>query len=134
MVGLTPLKGTPTAQIYPKTLYDVTAIVGLTGSVMGTVSVQLKTNMALKVTSNMLQMEVKTLNNDVSDAIGELGNMIAGGLKTDLEARGVKFDISIPTVIVGPGHSIGHLAGSESIFYPFFVNNEPFVIAVSVKI
>ena len=134
MLSLSPTPGTPTAQIYPKTLYDVTSIIGLAGGIMGTVSVQLKRAIALKVTTNMLQTPVTELNDDVRDAVGELGNMIAGGLKTGLEGKGICFDISIPTVIIGPGHQIGHMANSESIFYPFYIEKEPFVVAVSIKL
>jgi chemotaxis protein CheX len=134
MINMSPVKGTHTSQIYPVTMYDVTSIVGLTGSVMGTVSIQLKQKLALQVTSNMLQTQVTAINNDVSDAIGELGNMIAGGLKTELETKGISFNIAIPTVVLGTGHHLGHIQNAESIFYPFFVDNEPFVVSVSLKV
>jgi chemotaxis protein CheX len=134
MISITPVKGNPSPQIYPTTLYDVTAIVGLAGSVTGTVSVQLKKAIAMKITSNMLQMPVNDLTDDVRDAIGELGNMIAGGLKTELEGKGISFDISIPTVVMGQGHQIGHMANSESLFYPFYVGQDPLVVSVSIKV
>lgn len=133
MIALEPVRKNPTGIVIPKTLYDVTSIVGITGSVVGTISVQFKKALAIKVTANMLQSEVPDLNDDVRDAIGEVGNMIAGALKTELANKGINFDISIPTVVMGPGHSIGHVPGAESVFFPFGVESDSFVVTVSLK-
>ncbi len=134
MIFMSPLRGSPTAQLMPKTLYDVTAVVGFAGAVSGTVSVQFKSGLALKITSNMLQTPVTSLNADVSDAVGEVGNMIAGGIKTEMSNRGIHFDISLPTVVMGAGHSIGHTPGAEVLFFPFMIDNEPFIVSMCLKI
>ena len=133
MISMSPLRGTPTAQLLTKTLYDVTAVVGFAGSISGTVSVQFKSGLAMKVTSNMLQFPVTTLNEDVSDAIGEVGNMIAGGIKTELSNRGIHFDIALPTVVMGVGHSIGHTPGADVLFFPFMIDGEPFIVSMCLK-
>ena len=51
---------------------------------------------------------------DFTDAIGELTNMVAGNAKKDFP--GCSVSISLPSVIIGPGHSV-----SQSKACPFLV-------------
>jgi len=39
---------------------------------------------------------------DMADAVGELANILAGGVKANLDQRGVKAEISLPQVVHGP--------------------------------
>jgi chemotaxis protein CheX len=43
---------------------------------------------------------------EVSDVVGELANMVAGGAKAEMQDQGIDFKIGIPTVVVGDNHHI----------------------------
>jgi chemotaxis protein CheX len=84
----------------------ITGIIGLAGAYKGTLAVHFTQAMALKSISAMLGMECEELSDDMRDAIGEVANIIAGGLKTELSARGITFDLSLPTIIAGNNYSV----------------------------
>lgn len=84
----------------------ITGLIGLAGAYKGTLAVHFTQAMALKSISAMLGMECEELSDDMRDAIGEVANIIAGGLKTELSARGITFDLSLPTIIAGNNYSV----------------------------
>jgi chemotaxis protein CheX len=67
---------------------------------------------------------------DFSDAIGELANMIAGGAKKHL---GANANITVPSVIIGPGHQIARLSGVPCIVIPCSTPAGDFAVEVNVK-
>ncbi|MCP4590248.1 MAG: chemotaxis protein CheX [bacterium] len=83
---------------------DVSAIIGLSGDVVGSVAICLKMDTAIKTASKFSGMELTQEHEDFADALGELANMVAGGAKAKFE--GLNASISLPNVIVGPGHSV----------------------------
>ena len=52
---------------------SITGMVGLAGTHKGVLAVHFPRQLALAVTSNFLGMEVTEINEDVQDAIGEIG-------------------------------------------------------------
>ncbi|MGW8324905.1 MAG: chemotaxis protein CheX, partial [Desulfobacterales bacterium] len=85
---------------------DVSGIIGFTGEQNGTVSVTFDELCILKVVSNMFGEEMKELNDEVTDAVGEITNMISGQARKELEEMGRLFHGAIPTVITGKNHKI----------------------------
>ncbi len=77
--------------------------IGIAGSLEGTVSIYMSEKIACEIVSKMLYMEIEELNSDVKDGIGELLNMIAGGMKNRIGGPDKEhpFDISIPTTVRG---------------------------------
>jgi chemotaxis protein CheX len=133
MIHLPVKAGVPTSQVYPATLFDVSAVIGVTGDISGTITVQMKQKAALMITSAMLQTPANELSAEVGDAVGELGNMIAGSIKNEMSAKGMDFNISIPAVVTGAGHFIGTTTNAEAVLHPFFVQNEPMIVTICVK-
>ena len=87
---------------------EVSAIVGFGGKYSGFVAIHLKQKAACQVASAMLAgMEVDGVDDMVRDALGEVGNMIAGGFKKILseDLGETAFQISLPTVVEGSGLS-----------------------------
>jgi chemotaxis protein CheX len=87
---------------------EVSAIVGFGGKYSGFVAVHFRKDAACKVASAMLAgMEVNGVDDMVRDALGEVGNMIAGGFKKILseDLGETAFQISLPTVVEGSGLS-----------------------------
>ncbi len=85
---------------------SISAMVGLAGTYNGLVSIHQPISLALKVTEAMLDMEVKTVDQDVFDALGEIANMIAGNVKQHLSKGGMDIRLSTPSVASGSNYVI----------------------------
>lgn len=79
----------------------VVALIGLAGSYNGTGMISCSPVLACKLASNMLMDELRAIDGEVLDAIGELSNMIFGNVKTMLEQQVGQLGLSIPTVVFG---------------------------------
>jgi chemotaxis protein CheX len=83
---------------------DISAVIGLSGNIRGAVVVSMKKDFAIKLTDTLVGMPHTDLDDDAVDAIGEIVNIIAGNIKSEV-AGGEKIVISLPTVIKGSDHS-----------------------------
>lgn len=88
---------------------DVSGVIGLTGEASGTISVSFTEKSILAIVSNMLGEEIKELNEEIQDAVGEITNMISGQARRELEGLGKRLKAAIPTVITGKNHTITQL-------------------------
>ncbi len=75
--------------------------IGFAGKVEGNVAIVILDKCACKIVGQMLCMEFAQLDGDVKDGMGEICNMIAGGIKNRVATAGYTFDITVPTAIVG---------------------------------
>ena len=57
---------------------DVSGIIGFTGETNGTVSVSFDESCILKIVSSMFGEEITEINSEITDAVGEITNMISG--------------------------------------------------------
>jgi chemotaxis protein CheX len=91
---------------------ELSSLIGLAGDLKGFLAIHCPAPVALAITSSMLGMEVTELNEDVKDAIGEIANMIAGGLKVSLANDHKKIELAIPTTVIGKSIRTSGLAGA----------------------
>jgi len=96
--------------------YDVSGIIGLAGEVRGAVVVSFPKLAALKIVSRMIGEETKLFNDDVTDAVGELVNIIAGNAKQGLQE--FRIAISLPSIVKGPRHTISWMVGVPVVAIP----------------
>jgi chemotaxis protein CheX len=96
--------------------YEINGIVGLAGSISGTVVLSMQERVALRATEAMLGLHPSFINDEVIDAVGELTNMVAGAAKHHLSTE---VNLSIPMVIVGKNTRIGFASNVEPICIPF---------------
>ncbi|MBI1853909.1 MAG: chemotaxis protein CheX [Planctomycetes bacterium] len=80
--------------------YAVTAMVGFGGQFTGLLTVSCSERMACRITEAMIGVPVPELGPDVTDALGEVSNMVGGNIVVKMAGRG-NIDLSLPTVIVG---------------------------------
>ncbi len=90
--------------------YDLICSIGFTGRLEGNVVALFKKDDAEAIVSKMLGIDVSEVSADVVDGIGEVLNMIAGGIKNRLDKENYTFDINIPTVV--NGHELNVLVGN----------------------
>ncbi|MBW2569822.1 MAG: chemotaxis protein CheX [Deltaproteobacteria bacterium] len=107
---------------------DVSGIIGLTGSATGSMALSFSEGSILKIVSNMLGEEITEINGDITDAVGEITNMVSGSARKDLEPLGLSISAAIPTVVSGKSHSIKHVLGGPSIIIPFEIEEDYYSI------
>jgi len=115
------------------TTYDVSAIIGLTGETSGSIIISMPEQLACKIASNMLMEEITTLNKNVEDAIGEIGNIVVGDARRSLIQDGHQLSISIPTVVIGVGHRISRSGDVPCIAIPFTTEFGDFEVNVGLR-
>jgi chemotaxis protein CheX len=112
---------------------DVSGVIGITGEANGTVSVTFDEASILKIVSNMFGEEMTQLDGEVSDAVGEITNMISGNARKELEENGRLFHAAVPSVISGKNHVIKHYADGPKIAIPFETEGGSFTIEVCLE-
>lgn len=77
----------------------VSAMILLSGSYNGVVSLHATPGAAMDITSLMLGMEVGAVDADVTDAMGEIANMIGGSFKHHFVNDGHEVRLTPPTIL-----------------------------------
>ena len=109
---------------------DVTGVIGMTGDASGSVSVSFTEKSILAIVSNMFGEEMLELDGEISDAVGEITNMISGQARQKLESFGKHLQAAIPTVITGRDHTINHITKHPIVAVPFDTEHGAFTIEV----
>lgn len=130
MAGIQCQLGTPALKASPAPTHDVSALVGFSGEVTGSVVVTFSEKAAIDVVEAFAGEELSLDSEDFADAIGELCNMIAGNAKKDF---GLKANIGIPTVIIGPGHTVARLRDVPCIVVPCTSEVGDFAVEINIK-
>jgi chemotaxis protein CheX len=116
-----------------KTSLDVTAMVGLTGQLCGVLSVVCERKAAALMTSKMLGVELEKVGPEVSDALGEVCNMVAGNFKNKIAGLAEGCMLSPPTVVSGSDYSLHSIADSPALEVKMLFEGMPMVIALQIN-
>ncbi len=130
MAFVEPRSGKPYLKVDNLAKGDISGIIGLTGSAAGSLALSFSEGAILKIVSNMLGEDLKSINGEVKDAVGELTNMVSGVARKNLEAQGFYIQAAIPTIVSGKNHSIAHVKGGPSLIIPFEIDEGVFVVDV----
>ena len=102
----------------------VTGMIGMSGKCTGFISVTMPERVATLAVSGLSMEEYKTINAQVVDGIGEITNIIAGGLKTKLyNTPWMVNNITVPSVILGSHYNISYTKGIEYCGVTFEVDD-----------
>ena len=94
----------------------ISGLVGVHGNVSGFVTVNMAERFALRAVGGLMQDTYDTLNAQVVDGVGEISNIIAGGIKSSLGGTPWAFThITVPSVIVGSGYRMAYARGLEFV-------------------
>jgi chemotaxis protein CheX len=133
MAFVEPKPGKPYLKTDSLARGDISGIIGLTGSATGSLALSFSEAAILKIVSNMVGENIKTMNDEIKDAVGEITNMISGVARKNLEVDGFYIQAAIPTVVTGKNHSITHVSGGQSLIIPFEIAEGKFVVDVSLN-
>lgn len=107
--------------------HSVTVMVGLVGAHSGNIAMNLAEPAAWRLASGLLGHPIQELDEDCVDAIMELGNMVAGGIKAVLSNTDYAVsNISLPSVIFGQRYTVGYSRGIRTVCAEFELSDMPF--------
>ncbi len=112
---------------------SISGIIGLAGTMKGSLAIHLTNDAALAVTTAFLGMDVEEIDEDVKDAIGELANMLGGSLKSVLDPSGSDIKLSMPSTVYGEEYSIDCLDEAESVAVPFSFDGHTFIVELQMR-
>jgi chemotaxis protein CheX len=115
---LTP--GKPRLKTDDRAPGDVSGLIGMVGpQTRGSFSITFEKGLALAIYGRMLGNPHADLDDEVSDMVGEITNMVTGGAKRVLGEKGYDFDMATPVVVSGPNHTVSHKVNGPKIALPF---------------
>jgi len=107
--------------------HGITVMVGLVGRHSGNMSINLSEAAALHLAGGLLGTPFQSIDEDCIDAIMELGNMVAGGIKGTLVDTNFTVDnISLPSVVIGRNYAMGYARGISAVSVEFELPEMPF--------
>lgn len=113
---------------------EVAGIIGMVaGEVKGNLVIAFSSAAVFKVLENMLGETHTKMTPEVTDAVGELTNMIYGSAKTTLNKLGYKFEMAIPTVISGQ-FQVANVHKGITLSIPFEIEPDKYMyVEISVQ-
>jgi chemotaxis protein CheX len=108
----------------------ITSLVGLSGKVSGVVAMRFPPPTALKFASLMLGTELTAVNDEVTDAIAEITNMVAGSAKAKFN-HDPPLELGLPTVVQGASYRLTYPTKSVWLEVPFASDAGDFTMEVT---
>lgn len=109
--------------------------VGFGGAVAGMICIQITEEFSKKVTAAMLGIGEDEVdgNDDVSDAIGEIANMIAGNVKAYFSTPQAPCSLSVPSIIRGNKFEVEAVSSAEHDHFVFKCGEQLVLLELYVK-
>jgi chemotaxis protein CheX len=112
--------------------FNVTAVVGLAGKLSGVISVRCQEKAAVLMASRMLGVDLDKVGPEISDALGEICNMVAGNFKNKISGLGDGCMLSPPSVITGEDYTVHTRPPMPSLEVTMLFENMPLLITLHV--
>lgn len=135
MLGIQPSEEDLEIKSTPDSTFDVSAIIGISGSGSGGVVISFPADTACKIVSQMLGETLSEVNQDVTDGIGELINIITGNAKRALVKHGFDdLSLSLPNVVIGSHRTVWRSKDMPCLMKKFFISKlGPFSLEVNLR-
>ncbi|WDE11108.1 chemotaxis protein CheX [Thalassomonas haliotis] len=98
---------------------DVSGLIGMVSDqAKGSLSITFEGPLAIATMKNMVGEGPDEINEEITDLVGEITNMVTGGAKRMLSEKGIEFDMATPMVVSGNNHTIHHKAEGPVVIIP----------------
>lgn len=108
----------------------ITSLVGFSGQVSGVVVLRFPPPTALSLAGRMLGAELTEMNDEVTDAVAELANMVAGSAKAKFQ-HDPPLELGLPTVVDGTSYQLRYPSKSVWLEVPFSSGAGDFTMEVT---
>ncbi|MEM9368341.1 MAG: chemotaxis protein CheX [Planctomycetota bacterium] len=109
---------------------SISVVVGLSGGLQGSVCLCVEQPAALAWTTELLGEECDCFNQNVIDAIGELGNLVVGGAKGRMPEHGLT--LGLPSVVFASSERLAFPAKSEPVAMRYQLNSAEIVVLIAL--
>ncbi|PIE61231.1 MAG: chemotaxis protein CheX [Desulfobacterales bacterium] len=110
---------------------DITGFLEISGDLEGTAAISFSEKSILGIVSAMFGEEMTELNDEITDAVGEISNMIAGHVTTKIGELDKKVNVKFVSVYHGREQTIPHTkAGTHVVSLPFRTTKGQMIIEV----
>ncbi len=108
----------------------LTSIIGISGNAHGVVALSFPLPTALKLAGKLAGSEFSDVNQEVTDALAEMANMVGGSAKSKFDLDPPP-ELSLPTVVDGCDYKMKYPTKSVWIEVPFNCDEGDFKMEVS---
>ncbi|MGK0441088.1 MAG: chemotaxis protein CheX [Pseudohongiellaceae bacterium] len=123
--------GKPSLKTDNRNLGDITSTIDLAGSDKhGSLAISFSEAAIVNITEKMLGEKLDGSDETITDAVGEITNMITGSAKRIYSEQGIEFDLTRPTTVIGKENPIEHSVKGAVILIPFSTEAGPFYVEV----
>ncbi len=113
---------------------DVSGLIALTGGAEGILGITFYWPLAQTIIARMMSTDEEKINAElIHDGVAEIVNMIGGSTKKDFVGQRYHFEISLPSVIVGGGHQLGHADNMPIAVLIFKTDSHYFALQICLK-
>nr|WP_320116681.1 chemotaxis protein CheX [uncultured Desulfuromonas sp.] len=112
---------------------SVSGMVGLAGGCKGMIAIHAPDDVAMDITTRFLGLDVDEVNEDVTDAFGELANMLAGNVKMFLDESGKDITLSVPSYVFGADYHVECTAEADWVMIPFESDSGEFLVQLQIE-
>jgi chemotaxis protein CheX len=131
MVNLRPAVVSKTDEIGPFPVDGVAGTVGFAGGLSGHLYLVASEPAAFRIAANMLGTDA-VAPADLKDVIGEITNMLTGGLKNQLDRGGIALKLTVPTFLRATATTISDKGASIGTHLKFSAEGSTVVFDVHV--
>jgi len=128
MIMLPVEVGIPLSEKIGELQHSVSAVVGFSGRMRGALVIHAPDPIACSLAGALLFSDIDQVDAEVKDCLGEIGNMVAGGIKTGLLDEGMEVELSIPSIIAGAAYRVDLLSRAEWLALPFSTEAGEFLV------
>jgi len=133
MLSAKARRGMPGLSDGSKRPNEVLALIGISGKVRGSLAISMPIETAMAIAERLTGTASSDFDDLVSDCLGELVNIIAGGAKAKLsELLGTTLDLTLPTVIRGGSYEMYSPSQVRWLEVPFTSELGPFALRVTL--
>jgi len=115
-----------------KALGDISGLLEISGDLSGSAAISFSEKSILGIVSAMFGEDMIEINDEITDAVGEISNMVAGHVTTKIAEMDKKVKVKFQEVKIGRDSLIEHIEGAKHVLaLPFSTTKGKMVIEVS---
>jgi chemotaxis protein CheX len=113
---------------------DISGILDISGDLKGSAAISFSENCILGIVSAMFGEDMTEMNDEITDAVGEISNMVAGHVTTKIAELDKKVKVQFVEVCEGADKKFEHIKhGGHILVLPFRTTKGKMVIEVCYK-
>ncbi len=117
-----------------KALGDISGLLEISGDLTGSAVISFSKKGILGIVSAMFGEDMTEINDEITDAVGEISNMVAGHVTTKIAEMDKKVKVKFKEVKIGQDALMDHVEGAQYILaLPFMTTKGKMVIEVSYR-